>query len=545
METTVHSTAPSPLYSSSGKFLGAAIAGLLPIPRLLPPFQRYPSQAIVFDEINRSRSRLRSLATTLAASTTVPSNGSTAQTPDVAGYHPSSNASAINPFGLKALEGGFDVTELPVEIVCEIFEKFIEDDLQPKDPKNDDPAGPLVARSCRSDPTILGQICSRWRAVAIDLPTLWSNIYIYNPKRSQVRLVDIWLGRSANKPLTLAFDYNWSDEACDLKAASNILRSFASHLERWRIIDFHIPLQLLGTLSRIAHIPKTPVLLESCYLGFNTSLRYLYKPHFGPLIDAIWRVIHASPNLHRVKWGSTGLDKVPNHAPFHQLTHVETYLDFSIDAALALLAAVPLIQELSLSTITSPSEIAPESGTQLLLLQHLRILIINSRSTPACSIFSSITCPSLQRLEINHRSLAGEAPQSMSELVHLLQRSNCQLQHLDIRDRYLSDDELALLLPCSALYSLAHLLVSKNQISDQVIQLLMKKSDDGSHQVAPRLEKLVLDFCETTDGLLSKVIYSRWHDTATSSGTLRCAHIWPRNGYGPIDKDFFDTHTLR
>ncbi|KIM37838.1 hypothetical protein M413DRAFT_448121 [Hebeloma cylindrosporum] len=541
METILTSTPPSPLSSSSGKILGPGIAGLFPIPRLLPPFQGYPSQAIVFDGINRSRSRLRSLAT--AASTTV--QRSTAETPDVAGYHSPSNASAINRLGLKAPEGNFDVTELPVEIICEIFEKFIEDDLQPKDPKNDDPAGPLVARSCRSDPTILGQICSRWRAVAIDLPTLWSNIYIYNPKRSQIRLVDVWLERSANKPLTLALDYNWSDEVCDLKAALNILRSLASHLERWRIIDFHMPLQLLGTLSRIVHIPKTPVLLESCYLEFSTSLRYLYKPHFGPLIDAIWRVIHASPNLHRVKWGSTGLDKIPKHAPFHQLTHIETYLDFSIDDALALLAAVPLIQELSLSTIISPSKIAPESGTQLLLLQHLRILIINSRSIPACSIFSSITCPSLQRLEINHRSLAGEAPQSMSELVHLLQRSNCQLQRLDIRDRYLSDNELALLLPCSALYSLAHLLVSKDRISDQIVRLLMKKSDNGSLQLFPRLKKLVLNLCETTDGLLSKMVYSRWHDTATSSGTLRCAFVRSRNGYGPIDKVFFDTHTLR
>ncbi|KIM41691.1 hypothetical protein M413DRAFT_444934 [Hebeloma cylindrosporum] len=544
METIVHSTAPSPLYSSSGKLLGAGIIGLLPIPRLLPPFQIYPSQAIVFDEINRSRSRLRSLAT-VASTTVQPSNGSTAETPDVAGYHSPSNASAINRLGLKALEGNFDVTELPVEIICEIFEKFIEDDLQPKDPKNDDPARPLVARSCRSDPTILGQICSRWRAVAIDLPTLWSNIYIYNPKRSQIRLVDVWLERSANKPLTLALDYNWSNKVCDLKAASNILKSFLSHLECWNIIDFHMPLPLLGTLSRIMRIPKTPVLLESCDFRVSTYTQCPYKPHFGSLIDAIWRVIHTSPNLHRVKWGSTGLDKIPKHAPFHQLTHIETYLDFSIDDALVLLAAVPLIQELSLSTITSPSKMAPESGTQLLLLQHLRILLINSRSTPACSIFSSITCPSLQRLEINHGSLAGDAPQSMSELVHLLQRSNCQLQRLDIRDRYLSDDELALLLPCSALHSLAHLSVSKILISDQIVHLLMKKSDDGSHQVAPRLGKLVLYFCETTDGLLSKMIHSRWHDTAASSGTLRCAFVTPRNAHGPIDKDFFDTHTLR
>lgn len=465
------------------------------------------------------------------------SNGSATQT-----SHCPPKPNSINRCRLPTPKRGFDVTELPVEIACEIFEKFIEDDPHPND---DDPPRPRISKSCRSDPTILGQICSRWRTVAINLPILWSNIHIYNPKRSQVRLVDIWLERSGNKPLCLTLDYNRLDGVCDLKAASKILTSFASHLEYWRIIDFHMPLQLLGTLSPIVHIPKTPVLLESCTLVFNSSSRYPYKQHFGPYIDAIWKFVHSSPNLHRVNWASTGVDKLPKHAPFHQLTHIETYFQLSIDDALTFLAAVPLIEELSLSTISFPSKIAPDPRGFPLVLQHLRVLEIYSWSTRTCPLFSSLMCPSLQILSLNHNSITDDQPnQNLSELIQFLQRSTCHLHTLDITNPYLSDVNLELHLQSPTLRSLTCLWISPEVVSDKIIYLLMKKSEDGSHQLLPRLEKLLLGRCETTDGLLSRMISSRWYDHETSPGLLRWAMVTPKKTFGSIDDHFLNTHVL-
>ncbi|KIM41696.1 hypothetical protein M413DRAFT_444940, partial [Hebeloma cylindrosporum] len=85
-----------------------------------------------------------------------PSNGSAAQSSHVIGHHSPSSTGSINRCRDSTLQGNFDVTELPVEIICEIFEKFIEDDSQPKDKKNSNPPRPLISHFCRSDPTILG-----------------------------------------------------------------------------------------------------------------------------------------------------------------------------------------------------------------------------------------------------------------------------------------------------------------------------------------------------------------------------------------------------
>jgi hypothetical protein len=362
------------------------------------------------------------------------------------------------------------------------------------------------------------------------------------PNLPQVPLVNAWLARSANSPLYLKFDYR--HEEPDLRAASQILTSFISRLEYWRTIDFKIPLQLLGAFFSIVQFSKIPVLLESCVLEFNDSLRYPYDKIFGPYIEAI----HTSPNLRRVTWARPRIDNPPRHAPFHQLTHVDMDFSLSIDEALAFLATVPLIEELSISIGTFSSTMALAPGAPLLLLQHLRFLIICSRSIPDCSsFFSSITCPSLQRLrslqhfKFDHDSQTDQPNQSLSELIQLLQRSNCQLQYLDISDPHLSDNDLALLLQSPTLCSLVHLSVKKDVVSDQIIHLLMKRTKNGSHRVLFRLEILALDFCNTTDGLLARMISSRWHGTAPSPGTLRHALVTP---FGPIDIHFFNANIL-
>ena len=527
--------------ATADKFVGPGIAGLLPIPRLLHPFQGYPSQAIVHDGINKATPRLYSLSIN-ASTTGRPSNGSVARISNAIGNHWSPTPDSINYHRLPTPKRGLDVAEIPVEIICEIFEKFIEDDSQPND--DDPPPRPLAPHSCRSDPTILGQICSRWRAVAIDLPKLWSNICIHNPKSSQVRLVNLWLARSANSPLYLKFDCNRQEDVCDLGAASLILTSFISRLEYWNKIDFRVPLQLLGTFLSMVEVPKIPLFLQSCVFGFNSSRGYRYKQHFGPQIDAIWKVLHTSPNLRRVNWGGAGAYNLPTHAPFHQLTHVETHFEFSTDDVLVFLSATPLIEELWISTITLPPKTTPEPSGSPLFLRHLRALIVSSRGITTCSLLSSLICPSLQSLRLNHNSLTGQPDQNLSELIPFLRRSTCHLHTLKIADPHLSDAVLEFYLQSPIFLFLRYLWVTTDIVSDRIIYLLMKKTGDGSHQTLPRLEKLFLHVCETTDGLLSTMISSRWHNDETRLGSLRWAMVTPKKTFGSIDKHFFNTHKL-
>jgi hypothetical protein len=109
----------------------------------------------------------------------------------------------------------------PVEILCEIFRLAVE-------------------MTC--DPWILGQICRRWRRIALGFPPIWSSIDIdltplydrRQPWPGALTRTSTHLTRSADAPLTLAFRAVRTLEGGVL---SNYVAAFldmlVAHAERW------------------------------------------------------------------------------------------------------------------------------------------------------------------------------------------------------------------------------------------------------------------------------------------------------------------------
>ncbi|KAJ6468613.1 hypothetical protein C8R47DRAFT_989916 [Mycena vitilis] len=66
-------------------------------------------------------------------------------------------------------------------------------------------------------PWYLGQVCGRWRGLALGLPSLWSSIAFFHTldhpheRTSPLRLVQAQLVRSANVPLHVDFEWNHPD----------------------------------------------------------------------------------------------------------------------------------------------------------------------------------------------------------------------------------------------------------------------------------------------------------------------------------------------
>jgi len=347
----------------------------------------------------------------------------------------------LNSPQLTSRGRGIDVTELPVEIVCEIFERFIEDDSLR--PIYHDSPGPVISASCRSDPTVLGQICSRWRDVAINLPKLWSNILIYNPKQSQVFLTNIWLKRSGNAPLNLKITFDNGDKnLVDVVAAAQILASFITHLESWKKIDFQLTLDLLGPLYAVIFSPQKPLMLESVSFMFSDAVRYGHKTP-GAYLDAIWKYFHSGPSLRQVVWSGDEVNNtIPKHAPFQQLTHVHARFLVAVDDILSFLAQVPLLREFWIEDLRLPSKDSAVAVSPPLLLQHLRVLKVYSSEVRTGSLFASLTCPSLKTLEIKHYYLPCYASQDFLEIPQLLLRSECRLRNLTLSNPHLSDEDI-------------------------------------------------------------------------------------------------------
>ncbi|KIM36170.1 hypothetical protein M413DRAFT_31923 [Hebeloma cylindrosporum] len=448
----------------------------------------------------------------------------------------------------KPAPGGFDVTQLPVEIICEIFEKFLEDDL-PHPLRRIDTQRPLVSHTCRSDPTKLGQICSRWRTVAINLPKLWSKVLVYNPKPSQIYLTNIWLERSRNNPLNLTIDYNYGIEY-DLQSAVQILRSFIAHLGRWKQCRLKTSIKLLGPLHALVDSPHKPSILESVDLNFPDTFRYNDAEVQIDAIDAVWKYFHDCPSLRQVVWPGKEVNSFPKHVPF-QLTHVHARFCVSIDDILSFLPQLPFIQELQIEALRLPSINTPGPISPPLLLHHLRLLRIRSHEIPATSFITRLTCPSLETLVIIHSNFSDQSTQDLQELPRLLQRSGCRLQKLDLRDSGINipNGEWHRCLSDSPLQFLMDLHLSVGRISDQMVGLFSRKFPAGLHEFAPFLEKLYLPSCETSDGLLASMASSRWYkplddNSSMPLGHLRKAVVFPRKHFGPIDEAFFSTNVL-
>ncbi|KIM35261.1 hypothetical protein M413DRAFT_32615 [Hebeloma cylindrosporum] len=437
---------------------------------------------------------------------------------------------------------GFDVSQLPVEIICEIFERFMEDDSV--HPVFDDTPRPLVSYTCRSDPTKLGQICSRWRAVAISLPKMWSNILIYNPKPSQVYLTEVWLKRSGNKPLSLEIDYNY-DTGYDLRSAAQILRSFMAHLGRWKKFQLNMSTKLLKLLSAIPHSPHKPLILESVNLYFHDIFHSNHPEVRINEADAIWKYFDGCPTLRRVFWHNQ-VNRFPKHAP-SQLTHIQAHFSVSIDDILSFLPQIPLIEELQFGELRLPTKNPPTTASDL-LAEHLRVLKIRSYNVAASSLLERLTCPSLDCLEIIHCNDISrpEANQDLQELPRFLRRSGCHLLKLKLCDPAINitDDALTRCLSDSPLRSLKSLYIDMDHISEQTVEFLSSKSAAEEHEFAPCLEDLSLFLWEIGDGLLARMVSSRWHEAlddnhSTPLGHLRKAGIFPKNHFGPIDEAFF------
>jgi hypothetical protein len=431
--------------------------------------------------------------------------------------------------------------ELPVDILSEVFQKFVEDDLP--EPKNKDSRRPLVSPSCSSDPTVLGQVCSRWRTVATNFPKLWAKIDIYNPKPSQIFLTNLWIQRSRNTPLTLGIRA-W--EFCDQSSAKIILESFISRLDYWEKIDFAMPPELLGPFYAVVHSPKKPLLLKSVSFWFFYTARHPYIEFAGPYVNAVWKFFYTSPALRQVFWRGFEVNYFPKHAPFHQLTHVCATFKVSVQGVLTFLSNTPLLQDLSITGIDLPSKPPFNIISPPLLLEHLVVLVVGSRLVEISSLFASVTCPHLEGLSVYNTMVFPEDPYLL-EMAQFFQRSRCHLKKfyfdLDISEPH-HILEIYFSLPAFQSLTSLTLWFPKELLVDEIVQLLTETTENYSHRWLPRLEDLFLGVCRTTDGLLARMISSRWCDNLKPSnsprpGSLRSVVVFPRPVCGPIDGTFF------
>ncbi|KAJ7707236.1 hypothetical protein B0H16DRAFT_1438821 [Mycena metata] len=130
----------------------------------------------------------------------------------------------------------FPVLTLPNEIVSEIFVHFLP--VYPDVP-------PIIGRT---SPNVLGQICRRWRDIALGTPALWRGISLSLENRKRVyqklRLLQVWLRRSGSCLLSINMDLGFRRDSAD-----RFLTSIAAHSARWEYLQLRSPGHTLPNIS--------------------------------------------------------------------------------------------------------------------------------------------------------------------------------------------------------------------------------------------------------------------------------------------------------
>ncbi|KAF8815109.1 hypothetical protein BYT27DRAFT_7199591 [Phlegmacium glaucopus] len=340
---------------------------------------------------------------------------------DDIGFNLSALRASLGYKFLSQHNASLPINQLPIELLCDIFSKFLEDDRE--HPDYTPAPGPLVSFYSRADPTILGQVCSWWRKVALSTPALWSNIFLSQPSMSQIPRIHLWLQRAANNPLNLAIEEPRKRGTHDATALHQILSAFISRLELWKTVEFLLPADALGSLGVIK--------LESASLHLSTKRRQ-DQASTKLSIDAIWRVFHSSPVLRRVTWWGVYSGEIPNHAPWATITHILLEHEFGVETLIDLLSLCPQIQDISVFRLSIPTTDVHKS-------LHAFTLDAEVETGP---LFHRLTLPSLRSLRIHHRYVDEHFPRDYSEFQSLLARSSCSLERFIFCDHTI--DEITL-----------------------------------------------------------------------------------------------------
>jgi hypothetical protein len=137
----------------------------------------------------------------------------------------------------------YPVMTLPNEITSEIFVRFIP--AYPKCPPLRGPHSPLL----------LGQICRKWREIAVSTPALWRAVALFfrleAPHEQKLRVLETFFNRSGAQPLSITLYSGQVGRSRIVPALTETLHSYSlrcqhlkltTYLDALRSIDGSFPL---------------------------------------------------------------------------------------------------------------------------------------------------------------------------------------------------------------------------------------------------------------------------------------------------------------
>ncbi|KAJ8502844.1 hypothetical protein ONZ45_g11384 [Pleurotus djamor] len=312
------------------------------------------------------------------------------------------------------------ISKLPNEIISRVFIEFkktLDGDLDMKAPrhtKNTKNTSDYLVRLL-----IVAGVCSRWRQVALDTATLWSTLLLDRPA---------WVAgtfkRSKQAPLTVLGPlWRLTSHESD-KTPANMLSTNTDAAPRFQHVDIRVMLfdmyssDTPGLLfrSRVEDQAVQAPLLRTLSINYTRSIEDCVNRsngggnhHHSVFPPKMMPFPFSEPTSLQ---SLTLRNLVPVAVPsMPSLTHLCIQLDYlenihllSLPRVLDVLRNVPVVESVSLSTVSSDESVVlapPNLASQLVRLPYLRELNISPRYIKESIIFAYLDAPSLRKTVIS------------------------------------------------------------------------------------------------------------------------------------------------
>ncbi|KAJ7511617.1 hypothetical protein B0H11DRAFT_1952274 [Mycena galericulata] len=326
-------------------------------------------------------------------------------------------------------------------------------------------------------PWNFSRVCSRWRALSISLPALWSNFIISSMlSPSGIDALAVQLKRSDPYPLTISV----MTKSIDV----GVLRLLVENSSRWQILDFqYLSTEMIQALNEIPgyRLPE----LRSLRLRLDRT------------INRTTQVFENSPKLREVFIHGDVHELLP--FPLQQLTR----LRIGITRTPHRLASARNLRELTLHALPE----TPDNPIEL----PVRMLVVDRSS-----ILDSLLLPELEDL-----CILGECPRASA----LIRRSECHLQRLTLEYRCTTEEGIAML---EALPDLHELHWEGDSVIFSRMAIPVSPAPD-LHPLVPKLRSMSLfHYQPFRDETITDLMESRRRSTVHATLALRVLDLTNR-----------------
>ncbi|KAI5897040.1 uncharacterized protein SCHCODRAFT_02570438 [Schizophyllum commune H4-8] len=388
------------------------------------------------------------------------------------------------PLGLPPL-----IDRLPTELLSTIFIFLVEAELATKS-----------HTSVR-----LSHVCSTWRATALGEAALWTHVNVRECdgqwQCARRRVAELYTQRAQMLPLDVAFDAPFGIPRQGPDVCPCTLDLVLTNMPRTRSLSlFWTHEYALRPLSRVP--PADKERLES----LSVTLDDFTAAHRANT-DLVARFAASAPVLRELYWRERAL---PAGIPYARMTALALgRCPLSEEDVLWILRYAPALTQLNVNLFAARSfSHAPLTHRAL---QSFRLAGEGTRN----GLFSALSFPALRYLWVGTSEQASRAlwPDRDAEVwLAFLGRMVRGLESLDLSEVLMEEETLLRSLMLPQLAGLRNLSVQGDTLiaGYDLFQLLRPNPAGSIAPALPNLQKLTLSLCEVRDGVVGRILQSRF-----------------------------------